>query len=244
MAATAAAVEAAAETSAMETGMSKSASEAAAKPAVPTPATAPPAAPAPADRDPRPTPAPRITPTSPTPVGGWIIGVGSGITVAGVSAGITIVGVGARITIAGIALRRACRRRRRISRRRISRSRIPRRRISRIALRRRRGVAGINLCRSWLRKRSDAQGNRGKSGCSIGNSPEPAPFCANEHKSLHPESPETNGQRAICICHSDCHPPRRCCRSEAIKCHRSPHLKPHLRGGRTWNSRGCSRWCG
>ena len=225
--------------------MSKSASEATAEPAVPTSSAAPPAAPAPADRHPGPTPAPapRITPTSPTPVGVWIIGVGSGVAVAGVSAGITIagitiVGVGARITIAGIALRRACRRRRRISRRRVSRSRIPR-----VALRWRRRVAGINLCRSWLRKRSNAQGNRGKSGRSMGNSPEPAPLGANEHKSLHPESPETNGQRPICICHSDCHPPRRCCRSEAVKCHRSPHLEPQLRGGRTWNSRGCSRWC-
>jgi hypothetical protein len=233
-------METAAEPSAMETGMSKPASKAAAEPAVPTPSAAPPAAPAPANRDPGPTPAPtpRITPTSPTPVRVWIIGVGSGITVAGVSAGIiiagiTIAGVGARITIAGIALRRGCRRRRRISR-----SRIPR-----IALRRRRGVAGINLGQSWLWKRTDAQGDRGKSGRSMGNSPEPAPFGANEQKSLHPEGPETNGQRAICICHSDCHPPRRCRGSEAIKCHRSPHREPQLRGSQRWNFRERCHWC-
>jgi hypothetical protein len=218
MAATATAVEATTKSAAMETGMSKPAAEA----AVPTSATTPPSAPAPAeaDRDPGPTPAPtpRIAPTSPTPVGVWIIGVGSGITITGVSS---------RRTITGIALRRGCGRLIRISGRRISRSGIHRRRISRIGLRRRRGIAGIiALRRGRLRERSDAQGDRSKSGRSNGNSPEPDALGTNEHDSLQPGSPETNGQRAICICHSDCHPPRRCRRSEAIRCHGSSYRKP------------------
>src|SRR6516225_6096964 len=67
--------------------------------------------------------------------------------------GVWIIGVGSRITIAGIALRRG-------SGRLI--------RISRIALRWRRGVAGIDLGRRRLRNRTDAQGDRTKSGRSNG----------------------------------------------------------------------------